>query len=199
MEWVEGNNILDVQEDYVDLFDRTPSLSLHLFEHIHGDSRERGQALVSLNELYTKSGLMISTEEMPDFLPLFLEYLSILPMEEAQSHLSGAINVLAAIGERLRNRGSDYASVFDAMEEVSSQKPDTHAVKSAVAHHSGKKLSPDELDQEWAEQFAFENTAQATTGGGECPVAQDMVSRMNRPIDPPINALRSSHNSLQEK
>ena len=89
---------LDLQESYVALFDRTPSLSLHLFEHIHGDSRARGQALVDLTKVYEEAGLLINTEETPDYLPLFLEYVSTLPPEDTKENLSSVVNILSAIG-----------------------------------------------------------------------------------------------------
>ncbi|CAG0907646.1 unnamed protein product, partial [Darwinula stevensoni] len=78
IEQFEQQPLMTLQEAYVDLFDRTPSLSLHLFEHVYGESRERGQALVDLAELYREKGLVIATEELPDYLPLFLEYLALL-------------------------------------------------------------------------------------------------------------------------
>lgn len=182
MEWMEGQDLLDLQEEYVDLFDRTPSLSLHLFEHVHGDSRDRGQALVNLNGVYQEAGLVISTEEMPDFLPLFLEYLSTLPLEEARENLGNAINVIGAIGERLNNRETHYAAVFHALSEAATRKPDPEAMKQALGKATGAPHTLDELDEEWKEQFAFENTPQ-TTGQGGCPSAREMVERMNRPAD----------------
>ncbi|MBK7362544.1 MAG: nitrate reductase molybdenum cofactor assembly chaperone [Micavibrio sp.] len=183
MEWMEGQDILDLQEEYVALFDRTPSLSLHLFEHVHGDSRDRGPALVNLTNIYKDAGLVITTDEMPDYLPLFLEYLSILSPEEARENLDGAINVIAAIGERLKNRESHYAGVFEALSEAAHRKPDPKAIEEALKKNSGKAHSFEELDEEWKEQFAFENTPQTTQGSG-CPSAREMVERMNRPIDP---------------
>lgn len=184
MEWMEGQDMLDLQEEYVALFDRTPSLSLHLFEHVHGDSRDRGPALVDLTNVYKDAGLVITTDEMPDYLPLFLEYLSILSPEEAREHLGSAINIIAAIGERLKNRESNYASVFEALSEAAHRNPDPKVIQEALKKNSGKAHSFEELDEEWKEQFAFENTSQTTQGSG-CPSAQEMVERMNRPIDPP--------------
>ena len=72
-----------MQERYVLLFDRTRSLSLHLFEHVYGESRDRGQAMVDLKQLYEQHGLFMSSSELPDYLPLFLEFLSAVP--ETQS------------------------------------------------------------------------------------------------------------------
>ena len=69
-------DLYDLQERYVLLFDRTRSLSLHLFEHVHGESRDRGQAMVDLKALYERHGLLMSSSELPDHLPLFLEFLS---------------------------------------------------------------------------------------------------------------------------
>src|SRR5258707_10273976 len=83
--------ILDAQERYVSLFDRNRSLSLHLYEHVHGESRDRGQAMVQLAELYHLHGLEISVHELPDYLPLFLEFLSLLPTKAAASLLSEAV------------------------------------------------------------------------------------------------------------
>jgi len=177
--WMRDQDVLDVQEAYVDLFDRTPSLSLHLFEHVHGDSRDRGPALVDLHNMYQEAGLVIATEEMPDFLPLFLEYLAVLPPEKAAEDLGGAIDVIAAIGKRLQNRKTPYAAVFQALVDVARRKPDPKAVTAALAEDSGAALDFEEMDAVWKEQFAFENTAQTTQSSG-CSAAADMVERMNR-------------------
>lgn len=102
VEWMVGEDLLDLQEEFVALFDRTPSLCLHLFEHVHGDSRDRGQALVDLSGVYKDAGLLINTEEMPDFLPLFLEYLSVIEVEEAAQNLGEIANVLGVLSGRLK-------------------------------------------------------------------------------------------------
>ncbi|TNE32299.1 MAG: nitrate reductase molybdenum cofactor assembly chaperone [Alphaproteobacteria bacterium] len=180
--WMQGQDIMDLQEAYVDLFDRTPSLSLHLFEHVHGDSRDRGPALVDLHNLYQEAGLMISVHEMPDYLPLFLEYLSVLQPAQAAHDLSGAIDVIAAIGARLKNRKTPYAAVFDALEEAAEHKPDDKAIAAALAEDAGAPLDNQQLDREWTEQFAFENAAQTNPDGG-CPAAEDMVKRMKDSVN----------------
>lgn len=190
MEWMEGQDLLDLQEEYVALFDRTPSLSLHLFEHVHGDSRDRGQALVDLAQVYKEAGLIIASEEMPDYLPLFLEYLSILALEEARENMNGAIDVIAAIGGRLKNRNSLYNAVFEALSETAQRKPDTKAVERALGKDAGKARSFEELDEEWKEQFAFDNTAQ-TTGQDGCPKAEEMLARMNISPKMPMKETRS--------
>ena len=74
-----GRDIYELQERYFALFDRSRTLSLHLFEHVHGESRDRGQAMADLIALYRGHGLEPTASELPDFLPLFLEFLSLLP------------------------------------------------------------------------------------------------------------------------
>ncbi|EOA03877.1 respiratory nitrate reductase [Herbaspirillum frisingense GSF30] len=102
--------LLTLQENYVDTFDRSAALSLHLFEHIHGESRDRGQAMVDLLEEYRSQGLEPATSELPDYVPLFLEFLSLLSQDRAALLLGEAIHVLAAIGQRLQRRDSPYAA-----------------------------------------------------------------------------------------
>ena len=86
---------LDAQERYVALFDRNRSLSLHLYEHVHGESRDRGQALVRLQELYRLHGLEVDARELPDYLPLFLEFLSLLPRKPAAARAAAAARLAA--------------------------------------------------------------------------------------------------------
>ena len=172
-------DLLDLQEDYVDLFDRTPSLSLHLFEHIHGDSRDRGQALVDLLKVYEDAGLFMTSEETPDYLPLFAEYVSILPHKEASETIGSIVNILSALSERLKKRGSVYAHVLNALIDTASRQPDLKAVEDSLKKASGNALSPAEIDKEWEEQFAFENSAQTTGVESGCPKAEEMLARMN--------------------
>ena len=174
----EKRDLLDLQEDYVDLFDRTPSLSLHLFEHVHGDSRDRGQAMVDLGNVYQAAGLLIKEDEMPDYLPLFLEYVSTLPPEDVKENLNSVVNILSALAERLKNRSSDYAAVFDSIVEAASRKPDPKEVETALSKDSGAAYDLKKVDAEWEEQFAFENTPQTTGQDSACPKADEMLSRM---------------------
>lgn len=115
---IASGDIFDLQERYVLLFDRTRSLSLHLFEHVHGESRDRGQAMIDLAGIYAKNGLAISATELPDFLPLFLEFLSTRPVAEARALIGETAHIIVALGERLTKRGSAYASIFTALTEV---------------------------------------------------------------------------------
>lgn len=171
-------DLLDLQEDYVALFDRTPSLSLHLFEHIHGDSRDRGQALVDLLKVYEESGLYIDAEEMPDYLPLFTEYVASLPPAEASDTMGSIVNILSSLAARLKNRDSFYAVFIDALVETASRTPDPQAVENDLKKSSGAALSPEQMDKEWEEQFAFDNTPQTTGIGSSCPKAEEMLARI---------------------
>ncbi len=173
-------DLLDLQERYVLLFDRTRSLSLHLFEHVHGESRDRGQAMVDLKAMYEEKGLTISSTELPDFLPLFLEYLSILPKAEALELISEPAHVIAAIGERLTKRGSSYAAVLEALGQLSG--PADEKVKEALLKEPDDDPEDLEaLDAAWeAEQVSFGPGAPDEG----CPKASDMLDKMLADIPP---------------
>ncbi|MGB6388965.1 MAG: nitrate reductase molybdenum cofactor assembly chaperone, partial [Methyloceanibacter sp.] len=93
IEEIATGDLYDLQERYVELFDRTRSLSLHLFEHVHGESRDRGQAMIDLKSLYDQNGLCLSSAELPDYLPAFLEFLSTRPLAEARTLLGQPAHV----------------------------------------------------------------------------------------------------------
>ena len=135
-----AGDLYDLQERYVLLFDRTRSLSLHLFEHVHGESRDRGQAMVDLKAQYEKAGLEQDSTELPDFLPLFLEYASTLPATEARDALAQPAHIFAAMAERLRKRRSAYEAVFRALVALSAAKPKARrSLRAARAARSGRK------------------------------------------------------------
>jgi nitrate reductase delta subunit len=110
-----GRDIYELQERYFALFDRSRTLSLHLFEHVHGESRDRGQAMADLIDLYRGHGFEPTASELPDFLPLFLEVLSLLPGHEAQALLAEPAGILQTLAERLVTRKSAYSAVFAAL------------------------------------------------------------------------------------
>ena len=113
------STLIELQENYVATFDRNPSHSLHLFEHIHGESRDRGSAMIDLLEEYWKHDFDASATELPDYVPLFLEFLSLLPVNEALELLGDAVHVLATIGRKLDANGSPYATAFQVLEALS--------------------------------------------------------------------------------
>ena len=111
--------LIDLQLQYVTTFDRNPSHSLHLFEHIHGESRDRGQAMVDLLAEYSRHGLQMVGNDLPDFVPLFLEFLGQQEEQDAARLLGDAIHVLAHIGRKLAANASPYAAVFALLETMS--------------------------------------------------------------------------------
>lgn len=116
---LESCSLIDLQQQYVATFDRNPSHSLHLFEHIHGESRDRGQAMVDLMEEYKRHGLQMTGDDLPDFVPLFLEFLAQLDEVASAPLLGDAVHVLAHIGRKLTANGSPYAPVFTVLERLS--------------------------------------------------------------------------------
>lgn len=120
---IETLDLYELQERYVFLFDRTRSLSLHLFEHVHGEARDRGQAMVDLRALYEEAGLDPDARELPDFLPMFLEFLSTRPVDEARALLAEPLTVIAALKERLARRKTPYAAVLRIIEAIAGVAP----------------------------------------------------------------------------
>ncbi len=113
--WLARVDLLDAEENYVALFDRGRATSLHLFEHVHGDSRARGQAMVELQALYAKAGLKPSVNELPDYLPMMLEYLSLREETEVKDMLGDCAHIVRAIGQALVDRDSGYGAVAAAI------------------------------------------------------------------------------------
>lgn len=145
-------DLYDCQERYGLLFDRTRSLSLHLFEHVHGESRDRGQAMVDLMQVYEKAGMVIGTSELPDYLPLFLEFLSSQPLPEALDLLSQPAHIFAALAERLRKRKSSYAAVFFALAQLAEADPHTVEVGQLVALPDDDPNDLEALDAAWIDE-----------------------------------------------
>ncbi|MFW2459492.1 nitrate reductase molybdenum cofactor assembly chaperone, partial [Burkholderia pseudomallei] len=127
VESLRATPLIELQERYVATFDRTPSHSLHLFEHVHGESRDRGQAMVDLLDEYRRHGFEPVGSELPDYVPLFVEFLGAIAGDGDDAHaahlLGDAIDVLAALGERLARAQSPYAGAFDVLRACSPVEP----------------------------------------------------------------------------
>ena len=149
---LETVDLYDLQERYGLLFDRTRALSLHLFEHVHGESRDRGQAMVDLLKLYEESGYTPTTCELPDFLPLFLEYASTRSPQAAVELLGQPANVIAALKERLAKRSSHYATVMSALLAISKAKLDDAALATLRAEPDPEPDDLEALDAAWEEE-----------------------------------------------
>ena len=145
MDTLSNADPLDTEAAYVQLFDRGRATSLHLFEHVHGDSRDRGPAMIDLAQTYDKAGLYLAPGELPDYLPVVLEFVSTQPPREARAFLSEMAHIFNAIFSALQQRQSAYASVIGALLELAGEK--AQAVK----------LAPEEpLDESWVEPAVFD-------------------------------------------
>jgi nitrate reductase molybdenum cofactor assembly chaperone NarJ/NarW len=149
---ISSGDIYDLQECYVLLFDRTRSLSLHLFEHVHGESRDRGQAMIDLKALYENGGLEIDAAELPDFVPLFLEFLSTRPRQEAYELLAQPAHIFAALAERLRKRRSAYEAIFRALIALAAAKPKGETVAALLAEPDPDATDLAALDAAWEDE-----------------------------------------------
>jgi nitrate reductase delta subunit len=149
---IAAGDLYDLQERYVLLFDRTRSLSLHLFEHVHGESRDRGQAMIDLKSLYARHGLDIAATELPDFLPLFLEFLSTRPLPEARDLLGQPVHILSALAERLRKRRSAYEAVFRALVALAAAKPKDDEISALLKAPDPDATDLAALDAAWEDE-----------------------------------------------
>ncbi len=143
---MQSSELFELQEEYVDTFDRIRALSLHLFEHVHGDNRERGQAMIDLSERYLEQGLELSANELPDYLPAFLEYLASLGHENALEELDEISHILIAIGTKLKERQSPYHLLFSALLNMIGKEIGPVIVKAKP------QIDFEELDKEWQEK-----------------------------------------------
>jgi len=135
---------LDVEARYVETFDRGRATSLHLFEHVHGDSRDRGPAMIDLVQTYEKAGLFLGPDELPDHLCVVLEFASTQPPALARSFLGEMAHILNAIFSALLKRNSPYAAAVAAVLELAGQ------------HAQAVPIEVDEpMDDSWAEPEAF--------------------------------------------
>lgn len=148
------------EENYGELFDHGRATSLHLFEHVHGDTRARGDAMVELKAIYARAGFALTANELPDYLPVVLEYLSWRDRDEMRAMLGDCAHILRGIGEALIQRGSLYCAVFEALLAIAGQSGLDR--KAAVR----RAAEPDDLDREWIEQPAFGPQAVGTAPDG---------------------------------
>ena len=142
--WLASQPALQVESDYVELFDRGRSTALHLFEHVHGDSRDRGPAMIDLIQTYEQAGLYLGPEELPDHLPVLLEFASTQPPAQARAFLAEFAHIVRSLFSALRQRESPYASVLAAVLELAGERAAT------------VPLAPEPpIDDSWAEPDVF--------------------------------------------
>jgi nitrate reductase delta subunit len=177
LEQLARDDLYDLQERYVLLFDRTRSLSLHLFEHVHGESRDRGQAMIDLKTQYEKAGLAMAASELPDFLPLFLEYLATRPIAEACESLSQPAHIFAALAERLRKRHSPYEAVFRALIALAGAKPKADEVSALMQAPDPDASDLGALDAAWEDE-------PVTFGPGATGCKDSLIARVRGALRP---------------
>jgi len=162
--------LLDRQAEYCELFDRGRATSLLLFEHVHGESRDRGQAMVDLLAQYRADGLELNAKELPDFLPLYLEYLAQGDRARIRRGLQDVAPILALLAARLEERQSDFAPLFSLLLALSGSSANPALLQEQVAQEA-RDDTPAALDAVWEEeQVAF--IAQMNPGGSGCESAQ---------------------------
>lgn len=143
------------QEHFVQLFDYSRSVSLYLFEHVHGDSKDRGQAMVDLIDLYTENGLQINRPELPDYLPVFLEFLALQTQAKAQDYLSKIIDILGFIHKKLEDKDNPYQYLLSAIIQLSARKPTETRIEKMFAEIP--EISIDEAYEEEPVKFGNDN------------------------------------------
>lgn len=141
-----NTDLTDWQAEYVQLFDYSRSVSLHFFEHVKGDSKDRGQAMVDLMEFYRENGMKLTSGELPDYIPAFLEFLSTLSPSRSAELLGETVNVLDRINMALSEKGNYYSHLFQALMSLSIRKPDK-----AITSEMIKNEKPLDLDAEYEE------------------------------------------------
>ncbi len=186
VEDLSGTDIYELEEKFVMLFDRSRTLSLNLFEHVHGESRDRGGAMVSLIETYRDGGFEPATSELPDHLPVLLEFLATRPNAEVQETLADAAHIFGALQARLERRDSVYAAAFAALLQLSGVVADKEAVAELLDQPETDPNDLEALDKVWEET---EVTFGPDPNAG-CPQVRDMLSRMDDPArtDPRVAA-----------
>jgi nitrate reductase delta subunit len=180
---LQRGDLYDLQEGYVMLFDRSRTLSLNLFEHVHGESRDRGGAMVSLIETYRAAGFEPATSELPDHLPVLLEFLSTRPFAEVQETLADAAHIIDALGARLVRRQSGYAAPFAALSQLAGAPADAEAVADMLARPDDDPTDLAALDAVWEET---EVTFGPDPNAG-CSQVRDMLAAMDQPASKPLS------------
>jgi nitrate reductase delta subunit len=168
---IATQNAIDAEADYVQLFDSGRRTSLHLFEHVHGDSRERGPALVDLQQTYERAGLLLQDSgELPDHLPIVLEFASTQPPKLAREFLGEIAHILTAVFSALRERDNAYASVIAAVLEIAGQRVQAVPVAADPS-----------IDEAWAEPPAFDGCSTRGQARPDTPQPIQIVRRTASP------------------
>ena len=168
---------LVTEAEYVELFDRGRATSLHLFEHVHGDSRDRGPAMVDLVKTFEHAGLLLTPGELPDYLPVLLEYASTQPDAAACELLREFTHILLTIFTALLKRQSPYASLIAALLELAGEKAQP------------VPLAPEpDIDTSWAEPIVFDGCSTAGQARPGQPQPMHIVKSQRSGLNPGARA-----------
>ncbi len=190
---ITSHDIYDAQERYVLLFDRTRTNSLHLFEHVHGESRDRGQAMVDLAVMYEAQGFEIDAKELPDYIPMFLEYLSTQSQEEINNLLNETLHIMAAIRERLQKRKSIYTNAFLALENMAGTSPDAKAVAEILQEPEDDPNDLKALDEIWEEEAVTFGAGQGNDACGPDRLRTQIRAHNRPPPQDPRPQMNGEH------
>ncbi len=180
-------DLMDAQERYSDLFDKGRALSLLLFEHVHGESRDRGQAMVDLMAQYEKAGFSINVRELPDYIPLYLEYLSTQPDMDARVGLADVAHILGLVSARLQERDSAYSQLFTSLLQVAGASVDLKELREQASKEE-RDDTPEALDKVWEEEaitFGMGDSVPGSSQGSEagaCPSMSQGPGKAKQPI-----------------
>lgn len=169
--------LLAAESAYVETFDRGRATSLSLFEHVHGDGRDRGQAMVDLLGMYEKAGLAFATSDLPDHLPAYLEFAALQPEDTAAQLLAEVDHILAAIGSALARRQSPYAPVFVALLRLAGERRPESRIRPETVEDD---TTPAAIDKAWAEEPVTFMGAQLQGGCGAQSTPKEQSIRIVR-------------------
>ena len=189
------SDLMELQETYGGLFDRGRATSLLLFEHVHGESRDRGQAMVDLMDLYRSNGFEIDARELPDYIPMYIEYLAQRPQAEAEDGLLDVAHILALVGARLEDRGSSYGLLFRSLLDIC-QADITVDEFLKQASREDRDDSLEALDKIWEEEAV---TFGQDDGSPGCPSSSPAASPNDNQQTTPVHFIDASAQAAETK
>jgi nitrate reductase delta subunit len=194
LHYFRDNDLMDIQEDYDSLFERGRATSLLLFEHVHGESRDRGQAMVDLMALYEDAGYQITVKELPDFIPLYLEFLSTRPELEAKEGIDDVVHIIGILAERLKQRESIYHHCFDALLQVADMKVNSQHIETLVSKEE-RDDSLQAMDKIWEEEMV---TFTADDPSTNCKTTQGLTAGKQAETASPVHWVDTKTNATKQ-